>query len=143
MGAARFISFTIGYAGRTVVDFVRLLQEAGVQRVVDVRELPLSRRRGFSKTLLSRSLASGGIEYVHVRSAGNPFRHMTGDIDTCLASYGSYLDSRPDVVAEVERAINGSRAALLCAEADASQCHRSVIASRLRQSNPDLVVQHL
>jgi uncharacterized protein (DUF488 family) len=41
--------FTIGYEGRSLDVLIDELVGAGVERLVDVRELPLSRRRGFSK----------------------------------------------------------------------------------------------
>jgi hypothetical protein len=49
--------FTIGYETATVGSLLQRFIEAGVQRVVDVRELPLSRRRGFSKPKLSDTLS--------------------------------------------------------------------------------------
>ena len=42
--------FTIGYEGTTVPEFIAVLQKASVERVIDVRALPLSRRPGFSKS---------------------------------------------------------------------------------------------
>jgi len=40
--------FTVGYEGRTLPQFVRLLRDQGITRVIDVRERPVSRRKGFS-----------------------------------------------------------------------------------------------
>jgi uncharacterized protein (DUF488 family) len=48
--------FTIGYEGATVLEFTAALQSAGVERVIDVRALPLFRRPGFSKTPLKAAL---------------------------------------------------------------------------------------
>ena len=39
--------FTIGYEGTTVPEFIAALKGAGVERVIDVRALPLSRASGF------------------------------------------------------------------------------------------------
>lgn len=65
--------FTIGYEQhRSPSTLIDALLDAGVRRLVDVRELPLSRRRGFSKTALSAALADAEIEYEHVRALGNP-----------------------------------------------------------------------
>ena len=64
--------FTIGYEATTVGEFVAALQQAGVERVIDVRAIPNSRRPGFSKTPLSRALAEVGIDYVHLRALGTP-----------------------------------------------------------------------
>lgn len=139
----RSSSFTVGYEGRSLPEFIEMLQGAGVERVVDVRALPLSRRKGFSKTPLSQALSEGGIEYVHVRAAGNPFRDQKGDIQKCLALYGKHLDAHPEVVVEVETAINGHRAALLCVEGDVHCCHRSVLMERLLARDPKRLVKHL
>jgi uncharacterized protein (DUF488 family) len=123
--------FTVGYEGRNLRDFTNMLQAARVDRVIDVRELPLSRRRGFSKTSLSQVLASVGIEYVHLRIAGNPFRDQRENIERCLALYRAYLERSPEVIGAVLDAARGHRAALLCVEREACNCHRSVIAARL------------
>ena len=137
------ISYTIGYSGRSPDEFVQALKAEGIDRVIDVRALPLSRRRGFSKTALRTCLEANGIEYIHLKLAGNPFREMKQDIDRCLSLYAGYLDESPDVVAEVEGAVDGHRAALLCVEHDARQCHRSVIAERLRALQPALSIRHI
>ena len=137
------VTYTIGYAGRTVPEFVQLLEDAGVDRVVDVRALPLSRRKGFSKTALGAALAEHGIEYVHIRAAGNPYRDQKNDIKRCLTLYSGHLDANPDVVIELEAVLDGHQAALLCFEADACECHRSVIVERLVAKAPGRAVRHL
>jgi uncharacterized protein (DUF488 family) len=139
----RAAAFTVGYEGRTLDEFVHLLLAARVKRVVDVRALPLSRRRGFSKTPLKSTLAAQGIEYVHVRAAGNPYRNLRDDPERCLALYAEHLDEHPAVLVEVERALNGSRSALLCMEASHERCHRSVIAERLMHGEARVSVTHL
>ena len=135
--------FTIGYAGKALDTFMKELLDAQVDRVVDVRALPLSRRKGFSKTPLSEALTGKGIEYVHLREAGNPFREQKGDLETTLGLYAAHLDTNPEVIVKVEAAIAGHRAALLCYEANASECHRSVIVSRLLARDPGRTVHHL
>lgn len=47
---------TIGYEGASLPDFFATLQHWGVQRVLDVREIAQSRRRGFSKNALQGPL---------------------------------------------------------------------------------------
>src|SRR5919197_4026258 len=64
--------FTIGYEGATVGEFLAALKAAGVERVIDVRALPLSRRPGFSKSPLCAALDEAGIEYVHLKALGTP-----------------------------------------------------------------------
>ena len=134
---------TIGYAGKTLQNFIDLLRGAHVQRVVDVRELPLSRRKGFSKTPLKEALTAAGIEYLHLRVAGNPFRAQKADIDACLKLYAGYVDEHPEVVHEVEAAIAGAKSALLCFEEMTCECHRSILVEHLLVSTPDRAIQHL
>jgi uncharacterized protein (DUF488 family) len=124
-------AFTVGYSGRSVEQFLEALRAAGVSRVIDVRELPLSRRRGFSKSALRAALEQNGIEYLHIRRAGNPFRHRATNVDECLSLYSEHLRQHPDIVDEVESALAGRRAALLCVEATAEGCHRSILAKRV------------
>ena len=57
--------FTIGYEGTTMDAFLAALKGAGVEQVIDVRALPLSRRPGFSKNSLAATLKDAGIGYVH------------------------------------------------------------------------------
>lgn len=82
--------YTVGYEGRSVDDLLETLIAAKVTRLVDVRELPLSRRRGLSKTALGDSLAAVGIEYAHVRPLGNPKenreRCWAGELSTARRS---------------------------------------------------------
>lgn len=135
--------WTIGYAGRSLAEFLAVLKRARVQLIVDVRELPLSRRKGFSKIALAAGLESVGIDYRHVRAAGNPYRALKAQPKRCLALYAKHLDRTPDALDDVLELADSKRAALLCFEAEACECHRSVIAARLRRRRPGLVVTDL
>jgi len=64
--------FTIGYEGLSMDRFTAQLKAAGVRRVVDVRELPLSHKPGFSKRPLSRALEGAGLAYEHIPALGCP-----------------------------------------------------------------------
>lgn len=135
--------FTVGYEGRSLDEFVADLLEAGVRRVIDVRELPLSRRKGFSKTKLSHALTGAGIEYVHLRAAGNPFRDLRKNIERCLRMYRGYIEERPEVIDELDRLTVGGTAALLCVEAAPEACHRSILVEEMKNAGLALKVHHL
>ena len=64
--------FTFGYEGLAIDGFIARLKKAGVAVVVDVRELPLSRKKGFSKTAFAEALHGAGIAYTHVPTFGCP-----------------------------------------------------------------------
>ena len=125
--------FTIGYEGRALDELIAVLASNKVTRVIDVRDLPLSRRRGFSKTPLGSALGGAGIEYVHMREAGNPYRKLKDAIprDELLAKYRAHIKDTPAAVASVAEQARGHRVALLCYEAEPAQCHRSLLAPRV------------
>lgn len=125
--------FTIGYEGTTQAEFVAALQAAGVERVIDVRAVPLSRKPGFSKNILRNGLAEAGIDYVHLKALGTPpegreaarkGRHA--DLERI---YGGQLELPEAIVAAAEmRELAAEKAsALLCFEREPGGCHRSLL----------------
>jgi len=105
--------------------------------LIDVRELPISRRRGFAKTALAAALAEQGIEYLHLRGMGNPkeFRDLykSGRVAEGRAGYEQLLaEDRADDLRELAETIHEKRSALMCVEHDEAVCHRQVIFAALR-----------
>src|SRR3954452_20119640 len=64
--------WTIGYERLLPGALVAELQHAGVERLIDVRYRPQSRRAGMSKTRLGEMLGEHGIAYEHRRALGTP-----------------------------------------------------------------------
>lgn len=130
---AKTAIFTIGYEGRALDELLAMLAAEKIERVIDIRELPLSRRRGFSKTPLGEALRTAGIEYKHMKQAGNPYRKQKDQISRSelLAKYGKHIAKADDVVDAVVEAARGKRVALLCYEAEPAECHRSLLAPRV------------
>jgi uncharacterized protein (DUF488 family) len=127
--------FTIGYEGATLAQFVQRLKAAGVDVLIDVRELPLSRRRGFSKSHLARHLQRCGIQYIHKREFGAPreIRHElreTGDYTTYFARFNAYLRTQRTALKRVVDECVGA-VVLMCFERDPKECHRSAVAREL------------
>jgi uncharacterized protein (DUF488 family) len=125
--------FTIGYEGATVGEFVDALQKAGVERVIDVRALPLSRRPGFSKTPLRGALAEAGIEYVHLKALGTPAdgraAARAGRHADMARIYAGQLEL-PEAIAESAQMLalaEEKPSALLCFEREPAHCHRSLL----------------
>jgi uncharacterized protein (DUF488 family) len=140
--------YTVGYEGLSLPEFLDRLAQAGVSRLVDVRELPLSRRPGFSKTKLAEALGELGIEYVHARPLGNPKsnreRYWAGDVDGGTEVYRRHLHtgSYPALV-ELANGLDDESTCLMCFERDHEHCHRAVIVESLADLRPDVPVEHL
>lgn len=132
--------YTLGYQGVDVDSYVSKLQAAGVGIVADVRETPWSHKRGFCKNILSNELSKAGIDYVHVKSAGNPKanRRTAPDLVECLRRYRIYLDENPtgvvDLIDLVRTAASRNRTVCLtCFEKDADDCHRSILVDAMKR----------
>lgn len=130
--------FTIGYEGRAQHDVLRLLVDAGVNLLVDVRIRPQSRKPGLSKTALARALGEQGIAYEHRRELGTPLEiraeFRARNLDVGRAAYRRHLLG--DAMDELEwlaRAAAVRPTAILCFELQAPECHRRVIAEELMQ----------
>jgi len=125
--------FTIGYEGTTQPEFIAALQAAGVERVIDVRAVPLSRKPGFSKTILANGLTEAGIDYVHLRALGTPpagrEAARKGRHEELQRIYAAQLDLPEAIVAgqQMRELAAEKPSALLCFERDPSGCHRSLL----------------
>ena len=138
--------FTIGYEGATMSEFLDALQRAGVERVIDVRALPLSRRPGFSKSSLRAALDEAGIEYVHLKALGTPAEGRTaaraGRYEDLKRIYAGQLEL-PEAMAQSGQMIELARekpSALLCMEREPAHCHRTLL---LNAMAADADVVHL
>ena len=125
--------YTIGYEATTMADFLAALRRAGVKRVIDVRALPLSRRPGFSKSILAATLKEAGIDYVHLKALGTPKpgrdAAKKGDVATLTAVYEGQL-ALPEAQAQAARMralAEEMPSALLCYERDPCHCHRTLL----------------
>lgn len=124
--------WTIGYEGHSPESLTGRLRAARIARLVDVRELPLSRKPGFSKRALALGVSRAGIAYSHVRALGTPraTRHAYkagGSFDAFRDEYLAHLDEHASAVRELEDVAARERCALLCVEKDAAACHRGVL----------------
>ena len=137
--------FTIGYERATPKSLIAALEDAKVKTLIDVRELPASRRPGFSKKALSTALAARGIAYEHLRGLGTPKEgreaNKRGDMKTFWKIVNDQLKS-PDAKADLKRAkelATAGTVCLLCLEADHTTCHRSRVSELLEKALGDEV----
>jgi uncharacterized protein (DUF488 family) len=138
-GEASLVVLTIGHSTRTLEDFIGLLREYGVQKVVDIRTIPRSRHNPqFNREELPDSLKAVGIGYVHMSGLGGLRRSVsdspnTGWRNLSFRGFADYMQEK-----EFEKSLRAlielaktERLALMCAEAVPWRCHRSLIADAL------------
>ena len=136
--------FTIGHSTRSAAEFLALLQEHGVQCVVDVRKLTGSRRYPhFNADVLTSTLAAESIEYVHIAAlggrrgrtlvAGEPSPNGFWSNDS-FRRYADYALASSDFEQGLQQLLDWAstqRCAVMCAEAVWWRCHRRIIADYL------------
>lgn len=132
--------YTIGYAGRTIGQFTRLLLDAGVSTIVDVRQNAVSPYKPeFSKTRLRKHLETYGLQYLHRADLGVPRDIRAKAIgrqnrDPIWSWYDSnvvatFLGSNLDEFFNwAEHPI-----AFMCVESDPYACHRHRLAIALER----------
>jgi len=131
---------TIGYSGFSLDNFVAVLRDTGVECLFDIRDIPLSRKAGFSKTALREHLASAEIEYRHFRLLGSPrdLRHelrATRDYRPFFRGMRQHLRA-DDSIAEIGEAISVARqlrACLMCCCPDWQLCHRKCVVEAISE----------
>lgn len=136
---------TIGHSNHSLETFVALLKRHQVTAVVDVRSVPFSRfSPQFNKESLERSLRQQQIQYVFLgRELG-----ARSDDPTCYVDGRVRYDllARTEVFAAgIERVIHGAeryRLALMCAEREPLECHRTLLVARALEKR-GLQVAHI
>lgn len=124
---------SVGYERRTVNELISVLTEHGVEKLIDVRQAPISRKPGFSKSALNSRLAAVDIDYVHIKAAGNPHRKKKANVELCLRLYQGHLDEHPEVLETVGAQFSDTPTAMLCYERSHASCHRSILLNELLQ----------
>ena len=141
--------FTIGYEKSPQQGLLATLREYEIETLVDLRQLPLSRKPGFSKTPLMEALREQGIGYAHVRALGTPpdvrsRRKIDHDPVAFQEGFLDYLSMQDDAMIALVARAERERCCLLCYEADYRECHRLMVAERaVEMSGGALTVTHL
>lgn len=131
--------FTIGFASKTAEEFFRLLEEAGVRRVIDIRENRIGQLQGFAKfpDLVYFLDRLAGIDYVYepllapspeIRKA----YRKTRDWKQYEESFKKLMEQRK-VLEHLNPDQFEGNVALLCSEPEPDKCHRRLVAEMLAQ----------
>ncbi len=144
------VLYTIGYEGLDQEQFMAHLSHYGVDVVADVRKLPLSRKKGFSKTTLKEMLNNRSIEYFNFQGLGAPkeFRnelYESGNYDRFFKKYLKIISDKQDLLEAIHMLINqGKNVSLLCFERNPQQCHRKVVADEIKKLDGNgLEIKHI
>lgn len=125
--------FTIGHSIHRLEQFIELLQKAGITAIADVRSLPYSRfNPQFNREALERMLKEQGIAYVFLgRELG-----ARSDDPSCYEKGRVRYDrlARTEIFQDglqrVRKGAQSHRVALMCAEKEPLECHRTLLVSR-------------
>jgi uncharacterized protein (DUF488 family) len=130
--------YTAGYEGLQLDGFLNMLVQSGIQRLIDVRNNPVSRRYGFHKTTLGRLCGYLEIAYEHVPELGiaSAERQEAGGEGRSEMFEGYATRTLREQSASVERVVrwvSEKPSVLVCVEADPTDCHRIRLAAVVSQ----------
>ena len=137
--------FTIGYEGSELEDFLETLKFLEIEVLVDVRDVPLSRKKGFSKNILKDTLEQNGIQYIHLKGLGDPkdgrIAARNGDFDAFRKIFHKHMksDLAQEDLKEASEMVKKMLSCLLCYERDHKTCHRTIVADYLAEITGQIV----
>lgn len=134
MSGSQSAVYTIGHSKHTLDQFVSLLTPHLVTVLADVRSAPYSRfNPQFNKDALASDLKARGIKYVFL---GRELGGRSDDLscyENGRVQYGRL--ARTELFKQgIERVIRGARKhriALMCAEKEPLECHRTLLVARV------------
>ena len=132
--------FTIGHSSRSFEEFARLLHEHRIERLVDVRSFPTSKKfPHFSQPNLISALQGMDIPYYHLKALGgyrksdlkdSPNQGWESPGFRAYADHMLTYEFQQALDAMIEIASEG-KTSMMCAEAVPQRCHRQLIADAL------------
>jgi len=138
--------YTVGYESATIDDFVATLKAVGIELVIDVRDYPLSRKKGFSKNKLHEILEANDIAYIHLKGLGDPKEGReaarSGDHKRFLLVFNKHMKTHM-AQTDLQTAIglaHGRTSCLLCYERKPEECHRTIVAEAIAADTAQRIV---
>jgi uncharacterized protein (DUF488 family) len=137
--------FTIGHSTHTQEYFIGLLLRHGITALCDVRSKPYSRMNPqFNREELKKSLQEGGITYVFLGKelgarSEDPTCYENGKVQYDRLAHTDLFRVGLD---RVQKGMKDYRIALMCAEKEPLECHRTILVAR-HLAALGLDVQHI
>lgn len=125
--------FTIGHSTHPFEKFVILLHQLGVTAIADVRSVPYSQLHSqFNWRTLMRALKEQSIAYVFLGKelggrSGDASCYENGQVQYCRLAGTELFRSGID---RVRKGSETRQIALMCAEREPLECHRSLLVGR-------------
>ncbi len=141
--------FTLGYEGTNIRQFLRVLEARRITTLVDVRDMPISRKPGFSKGSLAEGCENAGINYEHWPLLGCPKAiredyRADGDWARYTRRYKLHLETLGETIEQLSARALKERLCLVCFEANPAFCHRSYVAEAAQElTSQTIEVIHL
>ena len=140
---------TIGYEGLSLAELLALLERCRVTMLMDIRELPISRKPGFAKAALGAAVMKRGLKYAHLVELGCPrdIRHeyrADNDWARYTRRFKAHLEGQTEALEQLAGWMKQERCCLLCYEEDYNFCHRSYVAEKVATMvDDDVKINHL
>ena len=130
---------TVGHSNHEEQDFLELLRGAGVELIADVRANPRSRYPQFNRSALAGTMKASGIGYAPLGADLGGRRvpaPNTANQGWDVEAFRGYADHMATEQFEaglgmLESLARERHAAVMCAEADWTRCHRRLLADAL------------
>ena len=132
--------FTIGHSTHEFPKFLDLLREHQIEVVVDVRSRPFSRFPWFSRPSLEPQLKANGIRYLFL---GKELGARRDERECYIGRRADYdrIAQTPAFCSGINRlrtGVESFRIALVCAEKDPLDCHRTILVCRYAKEFADV-----
>lgn len=139
--------FSIGYATKTVDDFIAQLQSYRINAIADVRSVPYSKVfHDYHRETLQAHLRSHSIHYIYLGEELGP--RSPDEQHYCQGQVQfERLQQSQRFKAGIQRLLNGLekgyRISLLCAEKDPAVCHRSLLIAHYLKHEHAIDITHI
>jgi uncharacterized protein (DUF488 family) len=130
---------TVGHGTLAATAFATLLDDAGIQRVVDVRAFPGSRHNPqFGRAEMEQWIPAAGLDYAWLRELGGrrkprPDSKHVALRNDAFRAYADYMETVEfrEAVDELLAVVGTEPATVMCSESVWWRCHRRLIADHL------------
>lgn len=128
----RRMFLTVGHSSHSFLTLIQLLNRHGVTAVADVRSQPHSRFPHFTRGALEAGLKAEGLGYVFL---GKELGARRDESECYIDNRADYerITQLPAFTSGIERLERGAQShviALMCAEKDPLDCHRTLLVAR-------------